>query len=513
MAKILLINPSYFQVYGSNQAGIANPVYPVLSLAVLAGAARKAGHEAQIIDLSYRPYDPEALEAEIRRAAPDVVGITATTPLVNQMRDISFLVKEISPDIRVIGGGVHASAMPVETLLESALDLVVVGEGDRTLVEILDGREAAAIDGICWRDADNRAVRNPDRELVEYLDELAMPAWDLYPIEEYRHRISKIMARHAPLITAEFSRGCIFKCDFCGSKSTMGLGYRKKSPQRCAEEVAYLYELGYREFHLADDIFTSDNKWAVQVCEAIIARNLPIAWTCSNGIRVESADRELFEAMKRAGCYRVHFGFESGNNEVLRSFGKGGKATLEEGLRAVELARKAGLETWGMYLLGLSADTEETMLDTIRYARQSRVDVMKFGITVPFPGTPMFHALYQAGRMKTFDWDQYNVYNEANALFDHPTLSWECITRYYRLAYMECYYKNPAYILRSIWRGLRSGEFFWHLYYGIRFFLLLKGGEESGGAMAYRFRERWEPLTRDRGQLNTAPPAPKARRS
>lgn len=93
---------------------------------------------------------------------------------------------------------------------------------------------------------------------------------------------------------AEFSRGCVFKCDFCASKITMALGYRKKSPERCAAEVKRMYELGFREFMLADDIFTSDQRWAVKVCEAIAATRVDMAWSCTNGIRVESADDELF---------------------------------------------------------------------------------------------------------------------------------------------------------------------------------------------------------------------------
>lgn len=129
MAKLLLINPSYLRTYGSNQGGIANPVYPILSLAALAGEARQAGHDPHILDLSYRTYDPQELAREIRSYQPDVVGVTATTPLVNQLRDISFLVKDISKSIVTIGGGAHPSSLPRETMAEAALDAVVTGEG------------------------------------------------------------------------------------------------------------------------------------------------------------------------------------------------------------------------------------------------------------------------------------------------------------------------------------------------------------------------------------------------
>ena len=493
MAKVLFINPSYLRTYGTNQAGVANPVYPVLGLAALAGAARRAGHVPEILDLSYRVYDPDELRRHIVAGGYDVVGVTATTPLINQARDISFLVKDISKDIVVIAGGAHPSAMPRETIRESLLDAVVVGEGDLTIVDILDGKPFGDIAGVCWRDH-GESVLNPARAMIADLDELAMPAWDLYPLDEYRGRITKIIARNTPLATIEFSRGCVFKCDFCGSKNTMGLGYRKKSAERCAEEMLYLQKLGYREALLTDDIFTSDNEWAVSVCEEFIRRGVKVGWTCTNGIRVDSANRKLFETMKRAGCYRVHFGFESGNDEVLKAFGKGGKATLQQGLEAVRMARAAGLETWGMFMFGLSADTVDTMNDTIAYARQVEVDVMKFGITIPFPGTPMFNEMHKAGNVKTYDWDDYNVYNEANSIIRHPVLDWDTIQQTYRRAYIECYYKNPRYILRRFVRSVKTYELFWDGYFFVRFLTMLLTQPKAPEHENYAFRAQWEPL-------------------
>ncbi len=494
MAKALFINPSYLRTYGANQGGLANPVYPVLGLAALSGALKRAGHDAEILDLSYRVYDPDELRRHIVKGGYDVVGLTATTPLINQARDVSFLVKDISSNIKVIAGGAQPSALPIETMYESAFDAVVVGEGDCTIVDILDGKHFKDISGVCWRDGD-RPVMNDPRPMVSDLDTLPMPAWELYPVGEYRGRLPKILARYTPLTTIEFSRGCVFKCDFCGSKNTMGYGYRKKSPERCAEEMLYLQKLGYREVILADDIFTSDNNWAVEVCEAFIRRGVKVAWTCTNGIRVDSADSRLFEVMKEAGCYRVHFGFESGNDAVLKAFGKGGHATLRQGEEAVRMARKAGLDTWGMFLLGLSADTADTMEDTIQYAKSVEVDVMRFGITVPFPGTPMFNALHKLGRIKSYDWDNYNVYSEVESLMDHPSLEWKTVRDYFHRAYVECYYKNPRYILRRLIRSIKTLELFWDIYFFVRFWLMLNRSPVVPGNERYAYRNLWDPLT------------------
>src|SRR5690606_33621602 len=124
------------------------------------------------------------------------------------------------------------------------------------------------------------------------------------------------------------------------------------------EELVRAAHLGFREAVLVDDIFTTNNEWAAAVCEEIIRRDPGVAWTCTNGIRVDSANDELFRLMKAAGCYRVYFGFESGNEQVLEAFGKGGRATLDKGVEAVEMARRAGLEPNGFFLVGLTGDTE-----------------------------------------------------------------------------------------------------------------------------------------------------------
>lgn len=495
MGSALLINPSYFRTYGSNEGGIAFPVYPILSLAALAGAIKQRGHQVRILDLSYRRYEPELVHQIIAEQRPDVVGITATTPLANQMRDISFLVKDRFPGTMVVAGGAHPSALPMETMEESALDAVAAGEQDYAIADLLDGARMADLGGLYWRDGD--AIRvNPPRRLLDSLDALPIPAWEEYPTD-CNARVTKIIARHRPVTTVEFSRGCVFKCDFCASKNTMGLGYRKKSPERCADELARLQELGYREVVLVDDIFTSDNKWAAEVCEAIIRRGLKIAWTCTNGIRVDSANPELFRLMKRAGCYRVYFGFESGNDEVLKAFGKGGKATLDKGITAVEMAREAGLEPNGFFQVGLTGDTPATMQQTIDYARTVKLETMKCGITVPFPGTPMFNQLRAQGRIRTTDWDRYTVYQNAAEIFDHPTSEWPVVQEFLRRFYIEAYFKNPSYLWRRFWFMMKNHEVVWTVYYTVKFWFMLWGGQRQTGDVEerYAYRDRWEPIS------------------
>lgn len=492
MARALLINPSSFRTYGGNEGGIAFPVYPILGLASIAGEVLRRGHDVDLLDLSYRPYDPDLVRAELRRLRPDVVGFTATTPLANQVRDLSYVVKEVLPEAITVAGGPHPAALPGQTLRQSVLDLVATGEGDAVVADLLDGRRRSDIGGLAWLDGGEVATSGPSG-LHDDLDQLPLPAWQIYPMEG-NERVTKLIARDKPVCTVEFSRGCIYSCDFCASKNTLGRGYRKKSPERCAEELVRLTRLGFREAILVDDIFTSDVDWAAAVCEAIIERDPGIHWSCTNGIRVDSATPELFDLMRRAGCYRVYFGLESGNEDVLHAFGKGGRATLDRAVEATQMARRAGLEPNGYFMVGLTGDTEASMQETIDFAKRVELDLMKCGICVPFPGTPMFHELAEQRRIKTLDWDEYTVYNEAESLFDHPTLPWEDIRRAFKRFYAEAYLKNPRYLVRRAVSMVRTGELFWTAWYTLKFLLMMWGPRRASADEAYAYEDTWRPL-------------------
>ena len=476
VSKILLINPSYAPSYGGSKVGLVNPIAPTLGLATIAATAEQRGHKVEILDMSWRQYNFEHIRDQILKSKPDIVGITATTPLMNQLRDISVLVKHISKKIIVVAGGPHPSALPEETLRESMLDAVFIGEADFSFADICDGVPFESIPGLVYRDKENifsTGMRAP----IANLDDLPMPAWHLYDVKDY-HKMSRLLAKRLPLAMVEFSRGCVYRCDFCASKITLALGYRKKSPERCAEEVKHLHKLGFKEFWLADDIFTSDQKWATQVCDAITNTGVNMTWTCTNGIRVESANDDLFRSLRRAGCYRVAFGFESGNDKILKAFGKGGRATIDQAGKAVQMARSAGMDTAGYFMVGLSVDNEDSMKDTIEFARTIPLDMMKCSIAIAFPGTKMFNNYVEKGLIRSFDWDEYMMYTTQD-LFAHETLTYETIQKYIRKFYRHCILFNPSFIIRRIFRGIRTGEFFWDAYYAVKFYVMPTTGEKT----------------------------------
>lgn len=494
MSTVLLINPSYHTTYGGTKGTMTNPIYPTLGLTTIAAEALRRGHRVHILDQSYHPYDWRRVQTEILRIKPDIVGITASTPLMNQARDISVLCKDISQDILVCAGGAHPSALPVESLRESYFDLVFVGESETAFGEICDGRAPKDVLGVYFRDGDEIRFSGA-RMLLANLDDLPMPAWHLYNPEEYRNRGSRILVRNPPATITEFSRGCVYKCDFCASKMTMGLGYRKKSAPRCAAEVKEMHRQGWREFMLADDIFTSDNQWAGEVADAIAHLGSGMTWSCNNGIRVESANDALFRRLRASGCYRVSFGFESGSDEVLKSFGKGGRASLEKGRVAAKMARAAGIDTNGFFLLGLSADDEASMRETIGFARTLELDVMLFGIAIAFPGTQMFNAYYDTGLVRSFDWDLYHA-RSAEPLFAHPVLSHDAIQQQMAIAYRETILTNPAFLKRRLKRSIRTHEVLSDLRYALKMFMLPAAQRDATSAYYAQSRwPRWNPAT------------------
>lgn len=470
MSRVLLINPSYKVTYKSTMARFGVPFYPVLSLATIIPKVKQSGHEVQVMDLCYEDFNLPQIQERIRTWKPDVVGLTGTTPLFSQIRTIARAVKEISRDIVTVGGGAHCSALPELALEEAGFDYVCFGEGDFTLAQIANGRNPADILGVVRRDGGGNIVKNAPSGWLKDLDDLPYPSWDEFHLPQYERYWSRLIARRKPVAFFETTRGCVFSCNYCGSKNTVGRGFRKKSVARVLDEMKYSRRHGFREFFIVDDIFTTDVPRVKEICEGIIREKIDISWSCANGIRVDSGDQEMFTLMQRAGCYKVAFGFESGDDRVLKEFGKGGKATVEAARGTVKMARKAGIDVFGFFMVGLLQDTEESMAKTIALGRELETDVLKISISVPFPGTPMYADLKAKGLLKQFDWDKYNVYNPQR-LYEHPTLSWDTIEKYYRLAYRKMVLTNPSFYARRLWHGLKTGEFFYDIYYFLRFLL------------------------------------------
>jgi len=459
MAKIILINPDYYEdIFSQSKArsAISRGTTP-LGLACIAASLLKDGHKVRVLDLNLADNPDDLFLAAVRNDKPDFVGITATTPLIKKAYHLASVVKQVSRDIPVIVGGPHASALPEDVLKESGIDCVVKGEGDFTFSLVADKGFCRSVPNIFYKDREEIKSSEIQNEAIRDLDQLPFPAYELFDIKRYYQ--PRISSRKAPLGYLETSRGCYGRCIFC-NKNIHGYKMRLKSVSRVVDEMERMLGLGFREIQIIDDLFTADMNRAYAICEEIIRRGLKFPWYPRGGIRVDRVNPGLLKIMKRAGCYRIPFGIESGSQRIIDNIGK--RISLAQAEEAVEMTKQAGLETECYFMLGLPGESEDDLKKTIEFSIRLNPDYAKFAITIPLPGTKMFDDMSSRGQIKTRDWDKYNFAISPKELYDHDTLSWETIENCYNVSHRRFYFR-PAYILKMASKSIRNGTLFAHI--------------------------------------------------
>ena len=416
--KVLLVNPpitlSHEDYY--EDIGFAPP----LGLAYLAGALSKENHEVAIIDcLGMCPMPAEVVQGEFRcgmpaasitvkvgEFAPDIVGITCpNTANAGDALDVARLVKEeYSNDVPVIMGGSHASTSPKTVLSSGVVDWIAVGEGEGILTDycnaVENGAPLLSIQGLLGIDDDGMLVGNAHRDRIRDLDTIPFPRRDLLPMPEYFkfqevHR-EKINNMRSPVTTMITSRGCPENCVFCSSRCTWGRLWVGRSPENVVDEIETLVEdYGIREIDFLDDSISVSRKRLQEICELMISRKIDVKWVTPNGIAIWSLDEEILRLMKKAGCYRLTFGIESGNQDTLRFIRK--RYTYEHARGIIKYSNKIGLWTVGTMILGFPYETREQMEDTIEFAIYSGVDLAVFFCATPFPGTDLYDICLKEG--------------------------------------------------------------------------------------------------------------------
>jgi magnesium-protoporphyrin IX monomethyl ester (oxidative) cyclase len=290
--------------------------------------------------------------------------------------------------------------------------------------------------GIAYLDGEE-FKKNPSRPMPKDLDGYAMPAFDLFEIENYK--CSRVISRQNPVGPIEMTRGCPFGCTFCNRARTK---FRIKSVDRTLAELQEMKRLGFQEFHIVDDQFTSNPKHAKAVLEAIIKADLKMTWNLRTGLRVDMVDDEFMDLARRAGCYQMGVGFESGSQDGLDAIDKG--IDLQESIDAVAMAKRHGIEIVGFFMIGLPGETVAQMESTMKFARDLDPTFAKCTIVVPFPGTALFEQYKKEGLIKSFDWNRYNFHSPGE-IYNHPHLSWKVLRKNYNKFHREFYFR-PKYL-------------------------------------------------------------------
>jgi len=428
------------------------PIQP-MGLLYLASMLRRAGHRVRIIDGEVEQIGHDDLAAIVASERPDFFGITSTTAQATRAFALAQAVKAKAPETFVALGGPHASSLPERSMQEcDALDAVVFGEGERTILEIM-GRLAAresleGVHGTAYRGPGGIVV-NASRELIEDLDTIPFPAWDLIPMQKYV--ASTWFPNKVKQYTNVFtSRGCPYGCTFCGAKTTWTRKFRARSPENVVAEMEEVYKrFGIPNFFISDDLFTLKRTRVMEICTLILEKQLPLTWTCLS--RVNTIDAEMLALMKKAGCYLISYGLESGSQEVLDKLDKG--TTVEQGIKAVEMTKAAGIKVFGSFMIGSPGETPETVEATIRLIRKMKLDEVGLGVTTAYPGTDLFEQF--GSDAKDLDWDKALAFNPSAA--DHSEVFLKCtdlddeqIRRLFHRAMRESVLYNPRLLMRRL---------------------------------------------------------------
>jgi len=455
--KVLLINPPtpagdiWVREGRCQQFDIWGAPFPPISLALVKTQIRDVC-ETLILDPGPAKMSLDAVMNRIRDFAPDVMIMTTTTPTFNN--DTGWFtgqVKAAHPDIKIGALGIHVSKLPIESLeVASNIDFVLKGEPEavvRPLIEALaDGGNLADVPGIAFRNGagikDNIGVTAPSD-----VDSYGFPDWSDIEFANY-----PLPVKNRPFSMISFSRGCPHACTYCAASAYYGKKLRMRSVEKLIEEIHYNLDLGVRDFLFWTELLSADLKFLNRFLDALLAEGLEkkIRWVSNS--RVDGLDEETVAKMKRAGCWQIAFGIEFGTDKALKLAKKGGRATVEQGRKTVEMVNRAGIAVDGHFIMGYPGETEEDMQATVDYAASLPLTFAHFYMATPFPGSPLYESFVEQSNAGQASWDHIS---QDQYVFTEHGLTQELVQQYISKAYKK-FYLSPSRVLkiRNIAEGL-----------------------------------------------------------
>lgn len=460
--KVLLINP---------KSGIEKPMMP-LGIGYLAAFLLKNNIDVDIIDASAEDISYEKLVNKTLEIKPDLVGISMLTPTFQSSKKTIEMIKEKLPDVKIVVGGPHASALPQEVMNEiPEIDFLVCKEGEHTSLELVNAiknnGDLSKIKGLVYRDK-GKIMQNPPRAVIEDLDTIPFPAREKFPMHLYKTHPP--YGRKNPIVNIITSRGCPYSCAYC-SKSVFGKRLRMVSPKRVVDEMELVIKkYNAKEIRFYDDDFTLDMDRAEKICDEMLDRKIKILWSCTT--RVDLVNENLLRKMKKAGCWLISYGVESSNQKFLDEIGKG--ITIEQIRKAFKLTKEIGIKTLAFFMLGLPGETKETIEDNIKFSIELDPDFVNWSLTTIFPDTPLVNIIKEhmkkKGRIVPYtqkgkevyrlDWNKEPLYvYEENFTIDE-------LQDYIRQAYKRFYFR-PKYILKQLFKMKSPSELIYYTRAGL----------------------------------------------
>ncbi|MGC8666189.1 MAG: B12-binding domain-containing radical SAM protein [Conexivisphaera sp.] len=374
---------------------------PPLGLAYMGAVLESAGHQVKILDAPTLQMGVDEAARDIMSWKPDIVGISAVTPTVKGGYRLACTIKNAAPDLPVVMGGQHVSFMFNEALSTGCVDYVAIGEGERTMLELVNsierGGDVSSVDGLALPGPRLTRPRRP----IESLDELPEPDRHLLPMDKYT-----VFDKPIKIVHVIASRGCPYGCIYCSTSYYWGRRYRIRSAKLVADEI----EKATQEYKtnivvFADDELTLSHKWVNEFLKELESRKLDISWTC--GTRVSSVNRELLEGMRSKGCNIIYYGVESYDDEDLARIRK--KITTGQVQDAVRTTKEVGMEVAGSFVLGFPWQRVDDVRNTVKFAERLHLDYAQFTVATPYPGTPLYEEAISENLIEVWDWDYYTT--------------------------------------------------------------------------------------------------------
>ncbi|QPJ63943.1 MAG: B12-binding domain-containing radical SAM protein [Candidatus Nitrohelix vancouverensis] len=422
--------------------------YPKLGLLYVAGYYMRAtGNEARFIDCPPEGVDEEELLWRVKEYQPDMVAMSIMTfNLLDALR-ASRRIKQTLASVKVCLGGPHVNLYPKETLSQPEIDYVVFGEGETIFTRLattLEHKGAKAeeleqINGLGWMRGDEAVVNPAETERID-LNELAFPARSLVDMGQYNHLISE----GRQFFTIQATRGCPAACSFCDIRKTQ---FRMRSPENIVREIEELADQGVDDLFFVDDTITIDKKNLMNTLALMIQRGVKINYKIS--ARVDTINPELLAALKRSGCYRIHYGIESATQRHLSYLQKG--QTPEKIERACKWTRDAGIGFFAYMMIGIPYETKAEMMHTVEFAKRLKPDYAQFSICTPYPKTELYFQMLSEGIVEEDYWQRFaenpspdfkiRFWNRDFSELELRDIQDECHARFYR---------SPTYIMKQI---------------------------------------------------------------
>ncbi|HOZ16415.1 MAG TPA: radical SAM protein [Candidatus Portnoybacteria bacterium] len=443
---ILLINPpspdNSIIIRDFNRSGRTSKeriVWPQISLAYLAAMVPE-NLTVEIIDCIAENIKWPELTDILKKKKPRYLASQVITSTLHNDLKIFQEIKKINPKTITMTMGPHATALTEKTLLEnSELDFIFTYEPEKTFAELITNIENSknnfqSIKGLAYKENDE-VIMNEKRDYIINLDELPIPRHDLLPLKKY---VFPFMASSFTFVVP--SRGCPFPCTFCRQPVMWAKKFRSRSVESILKELKFIKNLGINEFIFQSDTFTVDKNIVIDLCKKMIDEKLNFKWSTNS--RVDTVDEEMLAWMKKAGCWMIAFGIESGSQKVLDKAKKG--ITLEQIRTTINLTDKIGIKIYGYFIIGLIKETKETIRETINLAKELPITFAIFHTAAPYPGTEFYEEVKKNGWLTSEKWEDIN--QGTTAPINYPNLSSKEINKGIKKAYRKFYFRPKAVI-------------------------------------------------------------------